>query len=160
MSEAPPDTASSALDAFRARHGDIEVLWPTGRIRLARWTCVVIAAAILLGFTQSAEITLTLRFIEVAIGVALLVGFVWLRGATPAGGGVRVGAGGIRLLPGGPQIPPGDIETLAIGGSRRMPALIARTRTPRDLVIPLRARLSGPDIRIALTRPFADGQES
>ena len=150
-----PAAPCDSLDAFRVRHGDIEVIWPTWRLRLFRWACVIVAAAILLGFTQSAEITLALRFVEVAIGVVLLLGFVWLRGATPAGGGVAVDADGIRLLPDGPRIPPGDVAALAVAGTRRMPSLVARTLSERDLAIPLRARLSGHDVRIALTREFA-----
>lgn len=149
-------SGSPALDAFLARHGAIDARWPTGFLRAARWGCVIVAGAILLGFTQSAEISLALRFVEVAIGVALLAAFVWLRGATPAGGGVRVDADGVRLLPDGPHLPPEEIETIAVTGSARAPALHLRTRSVQDYAVPLRARLRGHEARISLLRSSAE----
>lgn len=156
---AAPDPAAAgfsaagptSFDAFRARHGDLDVAWQEGRLRWLRWGCAAVAALILLGFTQSAEIGLGLRFFEVAVGVALLGAFVWLRRASPKGGGVRVDADGLRLLPDGPHLPPEDIAEIAIDEAPRgRRAILIRTRTPHDYAIPLRVQISGHEGRIDL----------
>lgn len=141
------------LDAFRARHGDLAMDWREGRLRLLRWACAAAAAIILLGFTQSAQIGLALRFAEVAVGVALLGAFVWLRRASPPGGGVRVDADGVRLLPDGPRLAPDDIEAIALEDGGR--TLVVRTRAEHRHSIPLRARLAGHEARIRLPRTSA-----
>lgn len=146
-----PDRA--ALDAFLLRQGPIDARWREGRLRWLRWACAAVAALILLGFTQFADISLTLRLAEVAVAVALLGLFVWLRRASPTGGGVRVDAEGLRLLPDGPQLAPEEIEEIVIEegpGARR--ALVVRTRAPYDHTIPLRARLRGHEGRIHLPK--------
>ncbi len=142
MSRAP-------LDAFLAAHGPVSVDWTEGWLRPLRWGCAALAAIILLGFTQFAEVGLAVRFVEVALGVALLFAFVWLRRATPAGGGLRVDADGLRVLPDGPDLPPEAIEAIALDDDGR--AIALRTRAEHRHAVPLRVRFVGHEGRVRLT---------
>lgn len=147
----PTASDRAALDAFLAHHGPLDVAWAEGGLRWLRWACAAVAALILLGFTQFAEVGLAVRFAEVAVALALLGLFVWLGRASPKGGGVRVDADGLRILPDGPHVPPEDIESIALEpATRNRRALVLRTRIPHEHRVPLRARLAGHEGRIDL----------
>lgn len=149
------DGDRSALDAFLARHGPLDLAWREGRLRWLRWGCAGVATIILLGFTQSAQIGLVLRFVEVALGVTLLGAFVWLRRATPAGGSVRVDEAGLRILPDGPHVAPDDIAAIALEDAGRV--LVLRSRSAHDHAVPLRVRMVGHEGRIRLPRDRSRG---